>query len=209
MKSDTKLEELLATRRTVFLDFDGPVCAVFTTICSRDAADSLRALVQRPLPSIVNDSADPFDVLRYAAESLPTEVYQAIEKTFTELECSAVTGATPTPGAASVIKALHAGHFMVGIVTNNSREAVTIYLDQHGLGSHVYGIFGRPHSDASLLKPSPYLVRQAMDGAGADPADCMFVGDSVSDIEAARASQVAAVGFANRQGKAGRLRAAG
>ncbi|WP_233564897.1 HAD family hydrolase [Micromonospora musae] len=42
----------------------------------------------------------------------------------------------------------------------------------------------------------------------AEPAECVLVGDSVSDIEAAHAAGVAAIGYANKPGKRERFAAA-
>jgi phosphoglycolate phosphatase-like HAD superfamily hydrolase len=55
----------------------------------------------------------------------------------------------------------------------------------------------------------PYRVRQAIQALTADAAECVLIGDSDSDVAAAHAAGVNAVGYANKPGKADRLRSAG
>ena len=83
------------------------------------------------------------------------------------------------------------------------------FLAAHGLGDGVGAVVGRTTADPALLKPSPHLVRLAIDAMGADPADCTMIGDSVSDIESARAAGARSIGYANRPGKDRRLAEAG
>jgi hypothetical protein len=70
-------------------------------------------------------------------------------------------------------------------------------------------ISARTDADPSLMKPNPHLVWQALDKLGADPKRTILVGDSLTDIEAAKAAGVLAVGYANKPGKADRFAAAG
>ncbi|MEU8045890.1 HAD-IA family hydrolase [Micromonospora echinofusca] len=58
------------------------------------------------------------------------------------------------------------------------------------------------------MKPDPFPVLAAGRELGAEPAECVLVGDSVSDIEAAHAAGVAAIGYANKPGKRERFDAA-
>lgn len=51
------------------------------------------------------------------------------------------------------------------------------------------------------MKPNPGPVLDAVRALGVAPGSCVLVGDSLSDIEAARAAGVAAIGFANRPWK--------
>ena len=67
----------------------------------------------------------------------------------------------------------------------------------------------RTSSDPSLLKPNPFLVDEAVKQLGADPAACVLIGDTVTDIEAANAARVPSIGHANKPGKADALSSAG
>lgn len=65
----------------------------------------------------------------------------------------------------------------------------------------VDGVAGRTRARAEDLKPEPYLLRRALDDRGAKPADAVLIGDSITDIQAARAAGTAVIAFANRPGK--------
>jgi phosphoglycolate phosphatase-like HAD superfamily hydrolase len=51
------------------------------------------------------------------------------------------------------------------------------------------------------MKPNPAPILDAVRALGANPADSVLVGDSLSDIEGARAAGVKVVGYANRPHK--------
>jgi beta-phosphoglucomutase-like phosphatase (HAD superfamily) len=70
-------------------------------------------------------------------------------------------------------------------------------------------VSARSGPDVALLKPSPYLLLQAATALTVHPSECTFIGDSLSDIEAARTAGVRSVGYANKPGKIAKFRAAG
>lgn len=70
-------------------------------------------------------------------------------------------------------------------------------------------VSARTSADASLLKPSPFLVAEAAGMLAVPPSRCTLVGDSVTDIQASRAAGAMAIGYANKPEKADRFVAAG
>jgi phosphoglycolate phosphatase len=95
----------------------------------------------------------------------------------------------------------------VAIVSNNSAAAVETYLSDHDI--NVEHVAGRTSADPALLKPSPHLITRTIRTLDAQPADCALVGDSLTDIAAARLAGVASVGYANKPGKRHTLSDAG
>jgi beta-phosphoglucomutase-like phosphatase (HAD superfamily) len=89
----------------------------------------------------------------------------------------------------------------VAIVSNNSGQAVSTYLETRGLTELVERVVGRPYARPDLMKPDPSMVFDAVRAVGGEPADCVLVRDSVTDIEAARSAGVRVVGYANRSRK--------
>jgi beta-phosphoglucomutase-like phosphatase (HAD superfamily) len=89
----------------------------------------------------------------------------------------------------------------VAIVSNNSSAAITAYLAAHDIT--VDAVMGRTSPNPSLLKPSPHLVAEAMRTLDADPDPDTYVliGDSVSDVIAAREAGIRSIGYANANGK--------
>lgn len=197
--------EFVARHKHILLDFDGPVCAVFGgEIADRDAADELKKLVGPDLPDDIASAHDPFDVLQYA-NHVGDVMALTVDARFRELEIEAVSTAPETPGARATIEALvNAGH-VVAIVSNNSTAAVRRYVDTRGWTDLVTFISARGSANADSLKPNPRLLQRAIEVLKAEPAACVMVGDSETDIDAARAVGAAAVGYANKPGKRKRL----
>ena len=117
--------------------------------------------------------------------------------------------AQPADGAAELITTARQSGRSVTIVSNNSGQAVAAYLNDHHLTRYVSAVIGRDDPNPAHMKPSPYRVRQALQMLRAAPAECVLVGDSVSDVTAAHAADVAAIGYANKPGKDERLAEAG
>jgi phosphoglycolate phosphatase len=90
-----------------------------------------------------------------------------------------------------------------------SDQAVRSYLALHGLDHDVRIIAARRSPDPALLKPSPYLVQQAITELGAPLAQCVLVGDSTTDPQAAALAGIDSIGYANKPGKLETLAAAG
>jgi phosphoglycolate phosphatase len=204
-----ELAQLLARTRCLLLDFDGPVCAVFAGRPARTIVLELLDLVPADhtcIPQNVANSHDPFDVLRYAS-TVSAELLRAVEQQLCAAELDAVRSARPTPLAASAIRSWRRAGRPVAIVSNNSEAAVQVYLAAHAIELDL--VVARTSPDPALLKPSPYLVTRAVRDIGADPETCTLVGDSPSDIVAARRAGTNGVGYANKPGKRRRLADAG
>jgi HAD superfamily hydrolase (TIGR01662 family) len=206
-----RLAQLLEERRHVLLDFDGPVCAVFGTRGSAHAADAVRrALGATAWREMGDDAAsysdDPFDVLRYAWVRLDRQKADAAEQALTVCEVHAVAGLSLTEGSAEAIESLRASRHTVTIVSNNSERAIHAFIGAHALAEQIDGVVGRTRARAQDLKPEPYLLDRALEQLGAKPADAVLVGDSITDIQAARAAGTAAIAYANKPGKDSALR---
>ncbi|EME60577.1 Haloacid dehalogenase domain-containing protein hydrolase [Amycolatopsis decaplanina DSM 44594] len=202
------MKELLQEKDHVFLDFDGPVCDVFARLPAGEVADRLKRLVEPGLPAEVNASADPFDVLRYAASCGPNAAH-IVERQLSRLEGEAVALISPAPGVEEVLREWRAQGFTVTIVSNNSVEAIRSFLGLHELAEHVRGISARTTSDPARLKPQPALLDAAVKALGTSPRRCVMVGDSIADVLAARAADVASIALAKTPSKRRALAALG
>ncbi|MFE2757695.1 HAD family hydrolase [Actinosynnema sp. NPDC059335] len=197
---------VLTTADALLLDFDGPVCALFANLPARHVADRLRRLLAADLPAGIEGTGDPFDVFRHAA-TLGVEEARTVQAALRAHELEAAATATPTPGAHDLVRAWHATGRKLAVVSNNSRAAVDAYLRLHGLAGLVHAVSARTEPDPALLKPSPHLVSQAVEALAVPPARCALVGDSATDLHAARAAGTRAIGYANKPGKAERFAA--
>lgn len=78
-------------------------------------------------------------------------------------------------------------------------------LTKHDLSKYIDHVSGRSNADPALMKPSPYLLQRAADAVETRLAASALVGDSDTDIQAAHATGMTAIGYANKPGKAKRF----
>lgn len=101
----------------------------------------------------------------------------------------------PYPGVAEALSVLGGRK---STATTKGTPTTRIVLEKFGLlpfFDHVQGTDGFP------AKPHPDVLFAALKGLGAQPADCLFVGDSSSDMEAARRAGIASCAVTYGYGK--------
>ncbi len=96
------------------------------------------------------------------------------------------------PGMDEVIRELEAVGLLLAIATMKSRRGLLATLQNHGLAERFVSMQTADRTAAG--KPAPDLALQAMAEAGVMPQHAVVVGDTVYDMEMARASGAAAVG---------------
>ncbi len=74
-----------------------------------------------------------------------------------------------------------------GTATTKSTLTATNILTQFGLARHFQFVQG---TDGFPSKPHPEVIYRALQGLGASPSECLFIGDSVPDMMAGRAAGV-------------------
>ncbi|MFF3565186.1 HAD family hydrolase [Streptomyces sp. NPDC002574] len=195
----------------VLFDFDGPLADLFAHHPAFRVAGTLRRRAQRlgVPPEAVHRVRDPLLVLRRAAWHGSAAVIRELQVLLADEETKAATSARPTPHAAVLVRSLVASGRQVAVTTNNSARAAAAFLEEEGLarlfGPHIHG----RDADPALLKPDPDCLNRAMESTGKTPAECLMIGDSVSDLEAADKAGVPFVGYARAPHKMRALRDAG
>jgi phosphoglycolate phosphatase len=58
------------------------------------------------------------------------------------------------------------------------------------------------------MKPNPFALRHALEILSTRPGDAVFIGDSVSDVQAGKAVGIPTIGYANKPAKPKLLEAA-
>ncbi len=204
------LDTIISGTRHLLLDFDGPICSIFAGLPAAAIADHLRKVFgdHASMPDDVARTADPFEVFAYAA-TISEDLAARVEAEMTDQELAAVPTAVPTPYVHEVVTACQNSGRSVAVVSNNSARTVHAYLARHSLDDRISVVVARTNHDPALLKPSPHLITQAVDVLDAEPGECTLVGDSVSDIQAARLASVYSIGYADEPGKRERFTAAG
>ena len=208
----TTLRHILSRTTALLLDFDGPICSVFAGLPAHTVVTQLCLVLADggygDPPIEIEKSDDPFEVLAYAA-SLGDAEARYVNAAFTAHEVEAITTAEPTPGAHDLIRTWSATGRPLAIVSNNSTIAIHAYLDLHELWTHVTHVSARTSPDPALLKPHPHLLTTALTALNVPAAAATFLGDSLTDIQAARAAHTMSIGYANKPRKTAELMTAG
>jgi beta-phosphoglucomutase-like phosphatase (HAD superfamily) len=212
MSPRADLVELLSGKTSVLLDFDGPVCSIFSNRPATGVADALRRVIVaagQPISANLAEEPDPLEVLRWTATIGRPGLVREVEAKLCAEEAEAAHLATPTPhGRETIIGAFEAGK-PISVVSNNSAGAINAYLRRQRLDRYGIPVSGRVFARPDLMKPNPEPVFAASKSLGASPAECVLIGDSLADIDGAHAAGVAVIGYANRPEKIERFTAAG
>lgn len=98
----------------------------------------------------------------------------------------------PFDGVTELIDALHAAERPFGVVTSKRHDSALLSLECVGLTGRVPLL--ATEEDTTAHKPSPEPLLHALRRVGADPADAVYVGDAVVDMQAAQAAGMRSVG---------------
>jgi HAD superfamily hydrolase (TIGR01549 family) len=207
----SELEVVLASVDALLLDFDGPICALFANHSPLvTAADACKAFSVRgiDLPDELRESQGALALLKWAESNAPS-VVPAIEEIQDIAEERAVSNATPTPHSFTAVVSAHASGLKLAIVSNNSPKAIAHYLGMHGMLGYFTAVSGRERGDALAMKPCPTLLIRASSALQIPIGRCAMIGDSVTDITAAKRAGARSVGYAEDDASASVLAAAG
>jgi HAD superfamily hydrolase (TIGR01509 family) len=100
-------------------------------------------------------------------------------------------GIGPTRGAKALLEAVRARGARVVVATSAKSSELDALLARGDLNALVD--VATTSDDADSSKPAPDIVHAALEKAGLEPADVVFVGDTQWDIEAAHNAGVACV----------------
>ncbi len=96
------------------------------------------------------------------------------------------TWSVPMPGAADCLRQLASGGYRLAVVSNALQHFAERILQRSGLSHYLQLVVGGSRLREGKPHPAPLL--HACDQLGALPAEALMVGDSISDVEAARAA---------------------
>lgn len=209
------LRELVTRARFVLFDFDGPICRLFAGHTAEEVAKDLVAWLERQglrelLTEEERSHPDPMAVLYAVNRRHPhSDLVAELEERLTQQELKAITSAMPTEYADPLIRTWSAVGSRLAVATNNSPRTVSDYLSGRGLSEcfapHVYG----RTNDLDLLKPNPHCLNRALNAMGAAPDAALMIGDSPTDLRAAKEAGVPFLGYARNAHKAQQLKLEG
>lgn len=200
-----ELDKVLGAATAVLFDFDGPVCSLFAGYPAPTVAEELRSRLElhrgEARWSNAGLSDDPMRVLADAA-TWGASFAEIADGFLTELETTAARTAAPTPGGAASMRATVTSGRRIAVVSNNSAQSVRAFFVQHPLPEFAEGaVVGRRFGKPELMKPHPAPITETLQLLDIPPADAVLIGDSLTDLIAARAAGVACIAFADKPGK--------
>lgn len=182
---------------TLLFDFDGTLADSLSTI----VAISNRLAPEfgyRPTPPAQVDTLKGMSarqLIRYSGISV-LKIPALLRRLRTELRQQNLL-IPPCAGMPAVIHELHKRHTLA-IITSNSPDIVRTFLEAHQLQHYFTGVDG-----GGTLFGKGRLIRRFLQEQSFEPAQTIYVGDEVRDIEAARFAGIRVIsvtwGFNSRE----------
>lgn len=202
----------MSAKRLAVFDCDGTLVDGQAAVCDAMAhafADSgLPAPDRNAVRRIVGLSLP--QAVRRLAPGLPDEqaadVVAAYKSAFFAARQTGQLHEPLYPGMADLLRGLVARGWMLGVATGKSDRGLASTLAVHGLADLFTTL---QTADRHPSKPHPAMLEAAMQEAGALPTDTAMIGDTVYDIDMARAAGARAIGVGWGYHEAGELAAAG
>lgn len=200
----SNLRSVMTHVDALLFDFDGPLCDVFAGLPAPFVARELEALTGHAFTT-----NDPLEVMRQSYETCDTDTAHAVEDALIDAELRAVRSSRAERAGLEALQAGAAAGLAIGVVTNNARESAAWFLRSEGVSGLVQATAGREFRRPELMKPDPWPVHLVLHDLGVPAGRAVLVGDSTTDIDAARVAEVPCVAFANKPGKRAVFEAAG
>ncbi|MET9785967.1 HAD family hydrolase [Streptomyces canus] len=210
----TRLASLVASARYVLWDMDGPICRLFAGYPAHEIAGELVDKIdQLGMGGLLTEEErsgnDPQAALRLVHERRRgSDLVLELEEWLTRRELKAVGTAMPTPYADPLIRTWSSYGVRFAITTNNAAVAAAAYVESRQLTDCFPYVYGRT-ANLDLMKPNPYCLDQALKAMGAVPSATLMIGDTPTDLEAARQAGVSFLGYARNEDKERLLKEAG
>lgn len=199
-----------SSQKLIVFDVDGTIVNSSTVLLAAfDAAfreQHLDVPDQRHLLSVVGLAHREMFSKLLGGRGPIDEMVRTYKATTRELRASR-TEEPLYPGAAEALQRLaREPSTLLGLATGKSRRGLDYFLKKQGWPNM---FITTKSSDDGPSKPHPAILLAAMQAANVPNDSCVMVGDSVFDIQMARAAGVQAIGVSWGYGASGALRAAG
>jgi phosphoglycolate phosphatase len=200
MEAETEVQDLICD--TILIDFDGPLYVLFPAEMATRAAAALSEVVSEyglEPSSLGADPADFFDIWRSAVRELRgigrERFAQAADSAIANVERYAADVGTIDARRVDLLKQLRLQCRALGVVTNNRTDVVRMLINRMGCDELVDYVAGRTKPQIESLKPAPTLLNEAMAALRSRRERSVFIGDSPTDTQAARAARIAYLDF--------------
>ena len=133
-----------------------------------------------------------------------TQIPEAVgvaEDALTRAGVHAVDSAQITAGVTDLIDQVTGRCQLWAEVSNNSTESITRFCTGKDFARAPHLTVGRAKGQPHLMKPNLFALSQALEILATPAQEAVFIGDSVSDVQAGRAVGIPTVGYANKPAK--------
>ena len=113
----------------------------------------------------------------------------------------------PFPGCIELLEALQAKDIRCGLVSTRRTDSMEMHLEIFGMTQYFQTIIGT--DKVANNKPDPEGIFKGMDELGVSREECMYVGDSASDIMAGHLAGVLTAGIITNEHKRPAVETAG
>jgi HAD superfamily hydrolase (TIGR01509 family) len=192
--------------RTLLFDLDGTLIDHFAAI-HRSYAHTLPQL-GLPVPTLAQVRAAVGGGLENAMRKFvpETRLAEALNIYRPFWAAHMLEDVKPLPGAAELLRALHARGIVCAVLTNKHGPSARATCDYLHLTPYLSAIIGA--TDTPWIKPQPAFTRQVLARLHAAPSAALLVGDSPYDVQAAHAAGLPGWAVTTGTHNAGQLRAA-
>jgi len=157
--------------------------------CKPLAEDEVRRMIGRGSPILIERAAASQGRVIDAATQ--TAMVERFFHHYGELEELNEDRAQPYPGAAESLHALHDAGLRTAVVTNKQHRFADALLKRLGLAAWVDVVIGG--DTCARRKPDPQPLLFACESLEVPPSGSLMIGDSVNDVQAARAAGIPVV----------------
>ncbi len=148
------------------------------------AVEEVRTLIGRGAPTLIARALARLGAA--AARADPGRLLEQFQLHYRQIQQHEELQARVYPGVAEGLAALHALRLRLAVVTNKPTAAADALLQRVGLARWIDVVVGG-EGDAPL-KPHPQPLLRACAQLEVTPLQALMVGDSMSDVQAARAA---------------------
>jgi N-acetyl-D-muramate 6-phosphate phosphatase len=179
----------------VLLDLDGTLLDTAPDLASAlnalRAENSLPALPYDPIRAQVSNGS--VAVMRVGFPDVNEEQFATLRARFLQLYRAHVARETRLfPGFEQVLAQLEAHRIPWGVITNKPAWLTEPLLQQLGLYARASCVLSG--DSLPVCKPDPLPLITAARQIGLEPRSCLYLGDALRDVQAARAANMTALG---------------
>jgi phosphoglycolate phosphatase len=151
--------------------------------------NQVRSMIGRGSPILIERAAAAQG--RTVDEAEQAAMLERFFHHYGELEELNEVSAQPFAGAAELLRTLHDAGLRTAVVTNKQHRFAAALLQRLDLSAWVDVVVGG--DTCPRRKPDPQPLLYACESLRVPPAESLMVGDSVNDVQAARAAGIAVV----------------